>query len=32
MILQVIEAMMMVLCWTSGFGMVLLFAAVIFGD
>lgn len=32
MILQVIESMMMVLCWTSGLGMVLLFAAVIFGD
>ena len=32
MILQVIEAVMMVLCWTSGIGMFLLFAAVIFGD
>ena len=32
MFLQVIEAVMMVLCWMSGLGMVLLFAAVIFGD
>lgn len=32
MVLNVIEAVMMVLCWTSGIGMVLLFAAVIFGD
>lgn len=32
MFLQVIEAVMIVLCWTSGLGMVLLFAAVLFGD
>lgn len=32
MILQVIESMMIVLCWMNGIGMVLLFAAVIFGD
>lgn len=32
MILQVIEAVIMVLCWASGLGMVLLLLCVVLGD